>query len=45
MRYVLKRPSMVTEYTMPSIIRGIPTGTGLYAGPGAAIVAAHTTTD
>jgi len=35
----------MTEYAIPSIIRCVPTGTGLSAGPGAAIVAAHTTAD
>lgn len=42
---VLERPSLMTEYAMPNIIRCVPTRTGLSARLSAAIVAAHTTAD
>lgn len=42
---ILKRPSLMTEYAIPNIVRCVPTGTGLSARPSTAIVAAHTTAD
>lgn len=45
-RWILLRgPSLVAEQAAPGIVRRVPTRAGLPAGLGAAVAAAHTTSD